>query len=285
MRRRRLPVLFVLSAATLLVVLNLVSGVASARTTHPVAAKLTVTTVLVTVGKPSEFAFTLSKKTVPVGTIIFKVTNKGKLPHTFEICTAVTTTSTANSCKGKVTATLATGKSQSITALALLKGLHEFLCTVAGHAAAGMKGLLGVGVSVTASASATGSTATGGTTSGGTTGGTTSGGTTSGGTPGGGTPAGGTPAGGTTAPTSYPTGNASNGKSIFLGPGGCGGCHALAAAGTPAGDGPALDGTNLSVSQVESQVAQGGGGMPGYAAVLSAQQIADVATFVSQSST
>src|SRR5205823_4724013 len=104
--------------------------------------------------------------------------------------------------------------------------------------------------------------------------GTTSGGTTGGGTTG----------GGTAAPTSYPPGNAGNGKSIFTGAGGCGGCHGFAAAGTPAGDGPVLDGTKLSVSQVESQVAQGGGGMPGYASTLSAQQIADVSTFVSQNS-
>ena len=36
-------------------------------------------------------------------------------------------------------------------------------------------------------------------------------------------------------------GNADNGKTIFTGSGTCGGCHALAAAGTTASVGPALD--------------------------------------------
>jgi cytochrome c oxidase subunit 2 len=62
--------------------------------------------------------------------------------------------------------------------------------------------------------------------------------------------------GGASTPTSTPTstpppssggsstgaaGNAANGKTIFTGSAGCGGCHALAAAGTSGGVGPALD--------------------------------------------
>src|SRR5262249_4306791 len=44
-----------------------------------------VTTITVTAGKPAEFRFTLSKKTAPHGIVIFKITNKGLLPHDFKI--------------------------------------------------------------------------------------------------------------------------------------------------------------------------------------------------------
>jgi mono/diheme cytochrome c family protein len=215
--------------------------------------------ITVTAGKPSEFKFTLSKSSkIAVGPVSFKVTNKGKLTHDFKVCTAPAKTSKANSCTGKVTPMLAPGKSATLT-VTLKSGTFEFLCTVPGHAIVGMKGLVGIGAAVTVTNPVT-TTVAGTTTTGSTT-------TTS------------------TTPVSYPPGNATNGKTIFTGPGGCGGCHALAAAGTPAGDGPALDGTNLSVAAVEAQVAQGGAGMPGYTGVLTTQQIADVSTFVSQNST
>src|SRR6266436_1379596 len=47
-------------------------------TAHRTAAKATVVTV--TAGKPSEFRFTLSTKTVKHGTVTFKVTSGGALP-------------------------------------------------------------------------------------------------------------------------------------------------------------------------------------------------------------
>jgi cytochrome c551/c552 len=47
--------------------------------------------------------------------------------------------------------------------------------------------------------------------------------------------------GGSTGGSTGATGNADNGKTIFTGSGTCGGCHALAAAGTTASVGPALD--------------------------------------------
>lgn len=50
-----------------------------------------------------------------------------------------------------------------------------------------------------------------------------------------------TTGGGSTGGTTGATGNADNGKVIFTGSGGCGGCHALAAAGTTGAVGPALD--------------------------------------------
>jgi hypothetical protein len=54
----------------------------------------------VTAGKPSEFKFVLSTKTVPHGTVTFKYTNKGTIPHDFSICTKPTTKA-ANTCASK----------------------------------------------------------------------------------------------------------------------------------------------------------------------------------------
>jgi nitrite reductase (NO-forming) len=110
-------------------------------TRHAVSAS-----ILVTAGKPSEFSFTLSKRTVAVGTVIFKVTNLGKVPHSFEVCSSATTSLKANSCKGKVTAMLKPGRSQTLTVIFRKAGKYEYLCTVPGHAQLGMKGLLGIGV-------------------------------------------------------------------------------------------------------------------------------------------
>ena len=77
-----------------------------------------------------EFSFTLSAKFVKAGAVAFKVVNKGKLPHNFSI-------------SGKTTAMLAPGKSATLTVV-LGKGSKPYLCTVPGHAAAGMKGSLKV---------------------------------------------------------------------------------------------------------------------------------------------
>ena len=88
------------------------------------------TTVTVTAGKPGELSFTLSKKTIAKGVTTFKVTNKGKLSHDFKIA-------------GKKTALLKAGKTATLK-VTLKKGKFAFLCTVPGHAAAGMKGTLTV---------------------------------------------------------------------------------------------------------------------------------------------
>jgi uncharacterized cupredoxin-like copper-binding protein len=86
--------------------------------------------VTVTAGKPSEFRFTLSSKSVKAGKVTFKVTNKGKISHDFKI-------------GGKTTPLLKAGKSATLT-VTLKKGSAAYLCTVPGHAAAGMKGTLKV---------------------------------------------------------------------------------------------------------------------------------------------
>jgi len=82
----------------------------------------------------SEFKFVLSKKTVPAGTtVVFTVTNKGKIAHDFKI-------------NGKKTPTLKPGKKATLTVKFLRKGTIAYICTLPGHAAGGMKGKFGVGV-------------------------------------------------------------------------------------------------------------------------------------------
>jgi uncharacterized cupredoxin-like copper-binding protein len=88
-------------------------------------------TVTVTAGKPSIFAFTLSTKTVKHGAVTFKVKNGGALPHDFAI-------------NGKKTKMLSPGASTSLTVTFAKAGSYPYKCTVAGHAAAGMKGTLKV---------------------------------------------------------------------------------------------------------------------------------------------
>jgi uncharacterized cupredoxin-like copper-binding protein len=91
---------------------------------------LAATSDNVSAGKPSEFRFTLSKKSVKAGSVTFKVKNNGSVKHDFSI-------------GGKKTKLLAPGKSATLT-VTLKKGSVAFKCTVSGHAAAGMKGTLKV---------------------------------------------------------------------------------------------------------------------------------------------
>jgi plastocyanin len=117
---------------------------ATAKSSKPSSAK--VTTVLVTLGKPSEFAITLNKfSNLPAGKIIFKVTNKGVIAHDFKVCTKAFTAKTlANACVGPKTKSLNKGQTATLT-VTLKKGKFEFLCSLSGHAKNGMKGLMGVG--------------------------------------------------------------------------------------------------------------------------------------------
>jgi uncharacterized cupredoxin-like copper-binding protein len=77
-----------------------------------------------------EFRFTLTTKTVRHGKVTFKFTNKGRLKHDFKIA-------------GKKTPIIRPGKSASLT-VTLKRGTYTYICTVAGHATAGMKGKLKV---------------------------------------------------------------------------------------------------------------------------------------------
>jgi uncharacterized cupredoxin-like copper-binding protein len=94
-------------------------------------AQAKATKVVVSAGTPTEFKFKLSKLTVPKGVVTFVVTNKGQLPHDFKIA-------------GKTTKLLQTNKSQTLKITFKKAGKYPYLCTVSGHAAAGMKGVLRV---------------------------------------------------------------------------------------------------------------------------------------------
>jgi uncharacterized cupredoxin-like copper-binding protein len=107
------------------------------------------TTITVTAGKPSELSFKFSKVSfIPAGTVIFKVTNMGKTVHDFKVCTIPSST-LLDTCTGKVTKRLKAGQSATLTVVLKNEGKYEFLCTVPGHASAGMKGQIGIGVKVT----------------------------------------------------------------------------------------------------------------------------------------
>ncbi len=69
------------------------------------------------------------------------------------------------------------------------------------------------------------------------------------------------------------------GKTVFTT--NCGVCHTLAEAGTNGEVGPNLDELEPNLATVEHQVENGGGPMPAFKGKLSAEEITDVATFVS----
>jgi len=101
------------------------------------------TTVNVIAGKPSELKYTFSVKSVNPGTVIFKLTDKGILPHDLKVCSSPKG-GTANTCVGKSTAPISPGGSATLKMTFTKPGSYEYLCTVPGHALAGMKGVLKV---------------------------------------------------------------------------------------------------------------------------------------------
>ena len=110
----------------------------------PLALSATRTsTVTVSVTPASEFSFKLSTKTVRLGSVTFKFTNSGVLPHDLKVC-AGAGNGTATACTGKATPLADPGTTHALTVTFTKVGKYEYLCTVPGHAAAGMKGLLTV---------------------------------------------------------------------------------------------------------------------------------------------
>ena len=123
-RASRLAALALAGAASLLITAAL-TGSAPAGT--DAAPTITVRVVA------KDFSFTLSRRSVPVGTTVrFVVRNDGATLHNFAI-------------KGKQTRLLQHGQSQTLVVTFPRKGTFTYVCTVAGHAAAGMKGVFGVG--------------------------------------------------------------------------------------------------------------------------------------------
>ncbi len=89
------------------------------------------TAVNVTAGKPMELRFTLSKKSAVKGLVTFRVTNRGSSTHDFKIA-------------GKVTKELRPGQTATLSVTFKRAGSFPYLCTLPGHAAAGMKGVFTV---------------------------------------------------------------------------------------------------------------------------------------------
>jgi uncharacterized cupredoxin-like copper-binding protein/cytochrome c551/c552 len=190
----------------------------------------------------TEFKFKLSRLSVPVGPVSFTVANKGKIAHDFKIL-------------GKKTPTLAPGKSFKLTVTFAKKGRYAFLCTLPGHAAAGMKGVFSVAAPPITAPSTT----------------TTSPSTT-------------TPPS-TTTTTSGPEplqGDPVAGKAVFAASG-CASCHTLAAAGATGNVGPNLDVAKPTQAKVRLFVqngsTSGGISMPAFAS-MSQTDLNNVAAFV-----
>ena len=99
--------------------------------------------ISVSAGSPSEFAFTLSARTLARGTVTFVVRNAGSIPHDFEVC-STPSDSLASTCDGTTTPLLGRGESASLTVTFTSPGTYEYLCTVTGHAQSGMRGFLTV---------------------------------------------------------------------------------------------------------------------------------------------
>ena len=78
-----------------------------------------------------EFKFRLSAKSAHRGTVVFRVVNHGKLAHDFKIA-------------GRKTPIIKPGKSAVLRVVFRKAGRYRYVCTVPGHAAAGMKGVLKV---------------------------------------------------------------------------------------------------------------------------------------------
>jgi mono/diheme cytochrome c family protein len=75
---------------------------------------------------------------------------------------------------------------------------------------------------------------------------------------------------------------AGTGREIFVA--NCGSCHTLSDAGTTGAVGPSLDGIGQDASTVETQVRNGGGGMPAFEGQLTDAEIQAVSTYVAESS-
>lgn len=79
-----------------------------------------------------------------------------------------------------------------------------------------------------------------------------------------------------------PEGDAAAGESVFAS-NGCGGCHALEAAGASGQVGPNLDESKPDAGLVEDRVRNGKGAMPAYEGQLSDEEITNVVAYVVES--
>jgi uncharacterized cupredoxin-like copper-binding protein len=123
---KRLTIRLALVLATLAFANLGLSSLAAAQTNGPAATTATVRV------KAGEFFFKLSTKSVArPGEVTFVVKNVGHVMHDFKI-------------DGEKTRLLQPGKTAKLTVRFRKKGRYPYLCTVPGHAAAGMKGVFTV---------------------------------------------------------------------------------------------------------------------------------------------
>jgi mono/diheme cytochrome c family protein len=76
-------------------------------------------------------------------------------------------------------------------------------------------------------------------------------------------------------------GEAAEGAAVYEAAG-CGTCHTFAPAGSTGQVGPPLDNLDLSREEIETQVRNGGGGMPAFGEELSDEEIRAVSDYVEQ---
>jgi plastocyanin len=79
----------------------------------------------------TEFKFVLTKRAVPRGLVVFKLVNRGTVPHDFKI-------------KGKTSAKIQPGRRGTVRVRFTKPGKYRYVCTLPGHEASGMKGVLRV---------------------------------------------------------------------------------------------------------------------------------------------
>jgi uncharacterized cupredoxin-like copper-binding protein len=79
----------------------------------------------------TDYAFALSKKVVRKGTVVFTVVNNGEVVHDFKIA-------------GRKTPIYEAGQSGALRVVFKKVGRYPFICTIPGHVAIGMKGVLKV---------------------------------------------------------------------------------------------------------------------------------------------
>ena len=123
--RESVVLLAVIAVAGLAAGVFAVGGGASAKASHATSHLMATTRVTVTA---TDSKFTLSKRSARTGTVIFTVTNKGKVSHDFKIA-------------GKKTPLLKPGRFATLRVTFSKKGRYPYLSTVRGQASAGMKGV------------------------------------------------------------------------------------------------------------------------------------------------
>lgn len=120
---------WVLVAAAALAAALVATSVATARPTSGTATRTVVAVSMY------EMGFKLSKNAVRPGTVVFRTVNDGAVQHDFRIKGLGTPA-------GLGTPILGAGERATLTVRLPKTGRFPYICTVPGHAAAGMKGTL-----------------------------------------------------------------------------------------------------------------------------------------------